>query len=59
MNINSIGIAAAVVVLLSLGACAKEEGPMEKMGKSLDDAATSVENTAESVSDDLKKAVED
>ena len=45
--------------MLTLGGCAKEEGPMEKMGKSVDEAAEKAEKAAEDISDDLKDAVSD
>ena len=38
--------------------CAKEEGPMEKMGKDLDKAVENAQETAEDVADDMKEAVE-
>lgn len=44
---------------LTLGGCAKEEGPMEKMGKSVDEAAEKAEKAAEDLSDDVKDAVSD
>ena len=50
------------LLTLMLGAftvgCAKEEGPMEKMGKEIDDAVEKVEETAEDVADDVKDAAE-
>ncbi|MCB1701044.1 MAG: hypothetical protein H6985_04400 [Pseudomonadales bacterium] len=49
----------ATAFALSIGGCAKEEGPMEKMGKSLDNAAESVGESAEDAADSVKKAVEE
>lgn len=44
------------VLTLSLAGCAKEKGPMEKMGESMDDAAESIGDKAEEVADDVKDA---
>ena len=42
-----------------LSSCAKEEGPMEEMGKSIDEAASDVGDAAEDAADEVKEAVED
>ena len=47
------------VSMLTLGGCAKEEGPREKMGKSVDEAAEKADKAAEDITDDLKDAVSD
>ena len=51
--------AIATTLTIAITGCAKEEGPMEKMGKSLDDAAHSVEKSAEEAADSVKEAVEE
>lgn len=48
-----------VFAALVLVGCAKEEGPMEKMGKKMDDAAEEVGKSAEEAADAVKEAVED
>ena len=55
-RIALLAIAAALTVAMT--GCAKEEGPMEKMGKGLDDAAESVEESAEDAAESVKEAVE-
>jgi hypothetical protein len=55
---NNIALLAiATTLTIAITGCAKEEGPMEKMGKSLDDAAHSVEKSAEEAADSVKEAV--
>ncbi len=44
---------------LTVSGCAKEEGPMEKMGKSLDEAAESVSDAAEEAAEEVKDAVDE
>jgi len=52
-------LAIAVTLTVAMTGCAKkEEGPMEKMGKGLDDAAQSVEESAEDAAESVKEAVE-
>jgi len=55
-----------MIIILAIGLGAgmvsckkKEEGPMEKMGKSIDKATHDVEKDAKKVSKDVKKAVKD
>jgi PBP1b-binding outer membrane lipoprotein LpoB len=48
----------AATFTVALAGCAKEEGPMEKMGKGVDEAAESVEKSAEEAADSVKEAVE-
>ena len=48
----------AATFTVALAGCAKEEGPMEKMGKSVDEAAGSIEKSAEEAADSVKEAVE-
>ncbi len=56
---RAISIAMLVLMLgaLTVG-CAKEEGPMEKMGKEVDQAVKDVEDAAEDIADDVKDAAE-
>ena len=49
----------ATLAFTTAGCAQKEEGTMEKVGKSLDEAADSVEKTAEDAAEDIKKAVEE
>ncbi len=51
-------LAIAATLTVAISGCAKEEGPMEKMGKGLDEAAQSVEESAEEAADSVKEAVE-
>lgn len=51
-------LAMATTLTLAMTGCAKEEGPMEKAGKSLDNAAQSVEESAEEAADSVKEAVD-
>jgi uncharacterized protein YjbJ (UPF0337 family) len=48
-----IGLAAATT------GCQKEEGPMEKAGKAIDDAAEDVQDAAEDAKDEVEDAAED
>ena len=43
---------------LTMVGCAKEEGPMEKMGKSLDETAENVKDAAEDAADATEDAAE-
>lgn len=59
MTIKIALLALVTTLTLAMSGCAKEEGPMEKMGKSIDDAAESVEESAEEAADSIKEAVEE
>jgi predicted small secreted protein len=60
MPMKTFLIALFAALTLSLAGCAKkEEGTMEKVGKSLDNAAEEVEKTAEDAADEIKKATEE
>lgn len=48
---------ALVLGVFAVG-CAKEEGPMEKMGKQVDQAVEDAEDAAEDIADDVKDATE-
>jgi len=39
--------------------CAEEEGPMEKMGKQMDEATQKAEKTVKDVADDMADDIED
>lgn len=58
MNIRMMTIAAALALITSLSAC-KEEGPMEKAGKKMDEAAEEVEESFEDAADGVEDAVDD
>jgi outer membrane lipoprotein-sorting protein len=57
MRAISIAMLALVLGVFTAG-CAKEEGPMEKMGKDVDQAVKDVEDAAEDIADDVKDAAE-
>lgn len=54
--LSSLIVALATAVPLS--ACQKEEGPMERIGKGLDEAASDVGEAAEQARKEVKKAAE-
>lgn len=59
MNSNNalkvLGAALALAVSLSVVGCVhKQEGPMERAGKKIDQAADKTKNTTEKVADDVK-----
>jgi len=59
-TVRKIGnLATAALLVFSLGACKKEEGPAEKAGKEIDkafkEAGKAMEKTAESVKEAAKK----
>ncbi len=58
MKKSITAVLVAMLAMFSVG-CAKEEGPMEKMGKQVDEAVEKVEDTAEEVADDVREAAED
>jgi hypothetical protein len=43
----------------SLGACKKEEGTMEKMGKAMDEAVQDTKDAVEEAAQDTGRAIED
>ena len=47
MPFKALMLTLFAALTLTVSGCAKEEGPMEKMGKSLDEAAESVSDAAE------------
>lgn len=47
----------AIAFALSLAACEKKEGPMEKAGKSIDNAAAKVGDKVEKAGDKIQDAV--
>ncbi|MEP5566499.1 MAG: hypothetical protein ABJN62_01570 [Halioglobus sp.] len=57
MKITMIAMLTIVLGVFTVG-CAKEEGPMEKMGKQVDEAVDKAEDAAEDVADDVKEATE-
>ena len=58
MPLKHLMFALFTAVLLTTVGCAKEEGTMEKVGKSLDEAADSAEDAAEEAADKIKEATE-
>ena len=59
MRIRLVITALLASLTLTMVGCAKEEGPMEKMGKSLDETAENVKDAAEDVAEDVADATED
>ena len=57
MKTAMIAVLVTMLTVFSVG-CAKEEGPMEKMGKQMDEAVEKAEDTAEEVADDSREAAE-
>lgn len=57
MKTTMTAVLVMMLAVFSVG-CAKEEGPMEKMGKQMDEAVEKAEDTAEEVADDVRKATE-
>jgi hypothetical protein len=43
---------------ISLGGCQKEEGPMEKFGKKMDETAEEAEDTVKDAAKEVEKEVE-
>jgi len=55
MRAITIAMLALVLGVFTVG-CAKEDGPMEKMGKQVDQAVEDAEDAAEDIADDVKDA---
>ncbi len=53
-------ITAVLVIMLAVFSvgCAKDEGPMEKMGKQMDEAVEKAEDSAEKMAEDVREATE-
>jgi len=58
MRIRLVITALLASLTLTMVGCAKEEGPMEKMGKSLDETAENVKDAAEDAADATEDAAE-
>lgn len=59
MRIRLLLTSLLVSLTLTLIGCAKEEGPMEKMGKSLDETAENVKDAAEDAAENVEEAIEE
>jgi hypothetical protein len=59
MQLKTLMLTLLIALNLTVVGCAKEEGAMEKMGKTLDEAAESMGEAAEETAEDVKKAVEE
>jgi hypothetical protein len=59
MKIRVITIALLIALAAALSACQKDEGPMEKMGKKMDEAADEVQEAADDVGDEIEEAAEE
>jgi len=57
MKVFMIAVLAVVLGGFTVG-CAKEKGPMEKMGEQVDQAVEDAEDAAEDIADDVKDAAE-
>ena len=49
----------ALAMVASISACKKEEGPVEKMGKAVDEAAQETEDAVKDAAEDVEDAVKD
>lgn len=58
MKIRVLLIALALMLATSITACKKEEGPMEKFGKSVDESAEKMEDAAKDAAKKAEDAVE-
>lgn len=47
------------LALAGLSGCQKEEGPAEKAGKALDEAASDIRETAEKAKEDIEDRLDD
>ena len=59
MKLKTMVLAILAALTLTVAGCAKEEGAMEKMGKSLDEAAEDVGEAAEDAAKEVEDAVND
>ena len=59
MKSRTLLIVLVLALTAGLAACKKEEGPMEKMGKAMDQAAEDTQEAVEEAANDSKRAVED
>jgi predicted small secreted protein len=59
MKLHTLLAALVTVLALGMTGCAKEEGTMEKAGKSIDEAAEKVGDAAEEMKEEMKEAVEE
>lgn len=59
MPIKAVMFALITIFSFTTAGCAKEEGTMEKMGKSLDEAAESTEKAAKEAAEEIKKSVDE
>ncbi len=59
LNRALLVLLAAGVLLLPLAACEREEGPMEEMGESLDDAVDELKGDTEDLGEHLEDAADD
>ena len=59
LNRSLLVLLAAGFLLLPLAACEKEQGPMEELGESLDDAVDEIKDSADDLGDDLEDAAEE
>ena len=50
-------VVVAMAAVVSIASCQKEEGPLEKAGKKLDNAAAEIADTAEDAAKKAEKAV--
>jgi hypothetical protein len=48
----------SLMATMTIAACHKEEGPMEKAGQKIDDAASEMKDAAKDAAEEVDKAVE-
>jgi predicted small secreted protein len=58
MKLQVLLASLVVATSMNLAGCAKEEGPMEKAGKSMDETASKMQDTAEEAKEDVKEAID-
>lgn len=56
---KKLSLVLSLVFLLSAGACAKKEGPMEKAGKNVDNAVEEVKDGVKEGTEEVKAKVDD
>lgn len=59
LNRTLLILLAAGVLLFPLAACEREEGPMEEMGESLDNAVDDLKDNTDDLGDNLEDAADD
>ena len=58
MRLQVLLASMVIATNMNLAGCAREEGPMEKAGKSMDEAASKMQEPAGEAKEEVKQAVE-